>query len=113
MQQTEQIIEQIENDIDQAERYLVTGNNDGTKFALATAIVESYLSEQGKILLAARREIENKKYGRKRNWVIKTQFIYNRLAEEKDLENTWLSESKIKRDWRRYVMLVAEIAVRI
>ena len=40
-------------------------------------------------------------------------FIYNRLAEEKDLENTWLSESKIKRDWRRYVKLVSEIAVRI
>ena len=62
MQQAEQIIEQIENDIDQAENYLVTGINDGTKFALAAAIVESYLSEQGKVLLAARREIENKKY---------------------------------------------------
>jgi hypothetical protein len=64
--------------------------------------------------LAARRELEKeKKYGNSRHWVIKTQFIFNRLAEKNHLAVDWLSESKIKREWKSLIFLVSEIYARI
>lgn len=104
----------IEQDENMAEEYFVSGQRDGTNFAKAAEIVESDLSELAKCLLDARRELEkHRKYKSRRHWVIKTQFIYNRLAEERGIKVTWLSESKIKREWRHYVKTVEEIAVRL
>ena len=110
----EKILKQIEKDIDQAEQYLIAGPTDKSKFSRAVVVVEKNISAQGQLLISARRESEKKKYGNnKRKWVIKTQFIYNKLAEAQGIENNWLSESKIKREWRRYVFLVAEVAARL
>jgi hypothetical protein len=108
------ILRQIDHDKIESEKYLLSGAKDGSRFSRAVEIVEHELTQTEKCLLAARREIEkSRKYRSRRHWVIKTQFIYNRLAEEKKLSCTWISESKIKREWRYYVSLVAEIAIRL
>jgi hypothetical protein len=112
MQDQELLIEIIK-DQETAEKYLISAITDNSRFARAVAIVEDNISEQGKTLIRARREIEKKKYGNKRHWVIKTQFIYNKMAEEQGLSNTWLSESKIKRDWKNYIFMVSEVAARL
>jgi hypothetical protein len=108
------ILRQIEQDKIEAEKYLLSAAKDGSRYSRAVEIVEHELTQTEKCLLAARREIEkSRKYRSRRHWVIKTQFIYNRLAEEKNLSCTWISESKIKRQWLHYVSLVAEIAIRL
>lgn len=111
--QGEELLQEIIKDMETAEKYLISAIPDNSRFARAVAIVEDNISEQGKTLIMARREIEKKKYGNKRHWVIKTQFIYNKLAEEQGLSNTWLSESKIKRDWKNYIFMVSEVAARL
>lgn len=111
--QGEELLQEIINDMETAEKYLISAIADNSRFSRAVAIVEDNISEQGKTLIRARREIEKKKYGNKRHWVIKTQFIYNKLAEEQGLSNTWLSESKIKRDWKNYIFMVSEVAARL
>lgn len=114
MESAIKVLHQIEQDKIEAEKYLLSGIKDGSRFSRAVAIVENELPPTEKCLLAARREIEkSRKYKSRRHWVIKTQFIYNRLAEENHLSCTWISESKIKREWRYYVSLVAEIAIRL
>ncbi|MBQ2136753.1 MAG: hypothetical protein II430_02260 [Selenomonas sp.] len=111
--QGEELLQEIIKDMETAEKYLISAIADNSRFSRAVAIVEDNISEQGKTLIRARREIEKKKYGNKRHWVIKTQFIYNKLAEEQGLSNTWLSESKIKRDWKNYIFMVSEVAARL
>lgn len=111
--QGEELLQEIIKDMETAEKYLISAIPDNSRFARAVAIVEDNISEQGKTLIMARREIEKKKYGNKRHWVIKTQFIYNKMAEEQGLSNTWLSESKIKRDWKNYIFMVSEVAARL
>lgn len=111
--QGEELLQEIIKDMETAEKYLISAITDNSRFARAVAIVEDNISEQGKTLIMARREIEKKKYGNKRHWVIKTQFIYNKMAEEQGLSNTWLSESKIKRDWKNYIFMVSEVAARL
>ena len=111
--QGEELLQEIIKDMETAEKYLISAIADNSRFARAVAIVEDNISKQGKTLIMARREIEKKKYGNKRHWVIKTQFIYNKLAEEQGLSNTWLSESKIKRDWKNYIFMVSEVAARL
>lgn len=111
--QGEELLQEIIKDMETAEKYLISAIADNSRFSRAVSIVEDNISEQGKTLIRARREIEKKKYGNKRHWVIKTQFIYNKLAEEQGLSNTWLSESKIKRDWKNYIFMVSEVAARL
>ena len=111
--QGEELLQEIIKDMETAEKYLISAIADNSRFSRAVAIVEDNISEQGKTLIRARREIEKKKYGNKRHWVIKTQFIYNKMAEEQGLSNTWLSESKIKRDWKNYIFMVSEVAARL
>lgn len=114
MEQGIKILQMIEQDKEKAERYLLGGAKDKSPYAQAVEIVEETLSPTEKCLLDSRREIEkSRKYKSRRHWVIKTQFVYNRLSEERGLNCTWVSESKIKRQWRYYVGLVAEIAIRL
>ena len=114
MESTIQILKKIEEDKETAEKYLLSGEKDNSSYARAVAIVEEVLSPAEKCLLESRREIErNRKYKSRRHWVIKTQFIYNKLAEQQGLSCSWISESKIKRSWRGLISRVAEIAVRI
>lgn len=108
------ILRQIEQDKEIAEKYLLSGAKDNSRFARAVALLEKDLNPTSRCLLESRRELEKKReYKSRRHWVIKTQFIYNRLAEENHLSCTWISESKIKREWRYYVNLIAEIAIRL
>lgn len=111
---TTEILKKIEQDKEIAEKYLLSGAKDNSRYARAVALFERELNPTGRCLLDSRRELEKKReYKSRRHWVIKTQFIYNRLAEEKKLSCTWISESKIKRQWLHYVSLVAEIAIRL
>jgi hypothetical protein len=108
-----ELLQTIIEDQEKAELYLIRGTRDNSRFARAVAIAESCMNDQQKTLIAARREIEKKKYGNKRHWVIKTQFVYNKLAEERGLKNTWLSESQIKRQWKNFIFTVSELAARL
>ena len=114
MTRAAELIKQIELENGVAEEYLLTGRADGSTFAQAVEIIEDYLSPACRCLLDARREIEKeKKYQAGRQWVIKTQFMYNKFAEGRDIPVTWISESKIKREWRRMIFYVTEIAIRL
>lgn len=108
------ILQKIEEDRERAEKYLLSGRLDKSNFARAVVMVESELSPAEKCLLESRREIEkDRKYKSRSHWVIKTQFTYNKFAEQRGLSVSWISESKIKREWRAMISRVAEIAVRM
>lgn len=110
----EEIFRQIEAEKVTAEKYLLSGPVDRSAFSQAVAIVEERLTEGEKYLLDSRRRIEqDRRYKSRRHWVIKTQFVYNQLTESGGYSCTWISESKIKREWRGMVSLVAEVAARI
>ena len=97
-----------------AEKYLLAGAKDKTRFSRAVALFEKELNSTSRCLLDSRRELEKKReYKSRCHWVIKTQFIYNRLAEERGLQVTWISESKIKRQWKQYINIISEIAIRL
>lgn len=114
MQTAKEILKKIEQDKETAEKYLLSGARNKTKFSRAVVMFEKELSPVGLCLLESRRELEkSRKYKSGRHWVIKTQFIYNKLSEQRGLECVWLSESKIKRQWRYYVSIVSEIAIRL
>ena len=114
MESAIKILHRIEQDKETAEKYLLAGAKDKSRFSRAVAMVEKDLTDNDRCLLDARREIEkSRKYKSRRHWVIKTQFMFNKLAEERGLSCTWISESKIKREWRYYVGIVAEIAIRL
>lgn len=108
------ILQQIEADKIAAEKTLLTADAKDARFMQAVKLFESELNEYEQCLLDARREIEkNRKYKSRRHWVIKTQFIFNKMAEERHLSSAWISESKIKREWKRYIETVSEIAIRL
>lgn len=110
----EKIFAQIAKEQEQAEKYLLAGAKDKSRYSRAVAIVENRLAGEEKIILDSRRELEHdRKYKSRRHWVIKTQFIFNRIAEEKGLPVCWLSESKIKRVWRHIVIVTTEVAARL
>lgn len=109
-----EILKKIEQDKESAEKYLLSGERDKSSYARAVALFEKELTPTSRCLLDARRELERKReYKSRRHWVIKTQFIYNKLAEKRGLSCTWVSESKIKRQWQHYITLVSEIAIRL
>lgn len=114
MKKLNDILQEIEEDKVKSEKYLISGQLDKSKYARAVGMIESNLSPAERCLLDARREIEkNRRYKSRRQWVIKTQFIYNKFAEQRGLSASWVSESKIKREWRAMIYRVAEIAVRM
>ncbi len=114
MQTAKEILKKIEQDKETAEKYLLSGERNKTKFSRAVVMLENELSPIGVCLLESRRELEkSRKYKSGRHWVIKTQFIYNKLAEQRGLECVWLSESKIKRQWQAYVNIISEMAIRL
>lgn len=109
-----EIRKKIEQDRENAEKYLLSGARDNTRCARAVDLLEKELDSTSRCLLDARRELEKKReYKSRCHWVIKTQFIYNRLAEERGLKCTWISESKIKRQWKQYINIVSEMAIRL
>lgn len=114
MGEATKILQQIEEDKIAAEKTLLTADAKDARFMHAVKLFESELNEYEQCLLDARREIEkNRKYKSRRHWVIKTQFIFNKMAEERHLSSAWISESKIKREWKRYIETVSEIAIRL
>ena len=114
MTRAAEMIDRIEQENGIAEKYLLSGEVDGSAYAQAVEILVESLSPVNKCILDSRREIEKeKKYKSGRQWVIKTQFVFNKFAEMQDLPITWISESKIKREWRRMIFYVTEIAIRI
>ncbi len=114
MESAIKILSKITQDNQTAEEYLLSGKIDQSKFCRAVAVVESSLTKMEQCLLDARREIEkDRKYKSRKHWVIKTQFVYNTLAEKRGLIPCWISESKTKRVWQYLVHLVAEVAARI
>lgn len=111
----EKILFEIKKDKEQAEKYLLSGIVDNSPFSLAAQIAEKALDKSGKCLLRARREVEHKKRKNKKStnrWVVQTQFAYEAIARENGAA-AWMSEGKIKREWKSIVDLAAEIAVRI
>lgn len=114
MTRAAEMIDRIEQENGMAEKYLLSGVADGSAYATAVEILVEYLPPISRCLLESRREIEKeKKYKSGRQWVIKTQFVFNKFAEMRNLPITWISESKIKREWRRMIFLVTEIAIRL
>lgn len=114
MESATKILQQIEHDKKESEKYLLSGKKDGSRFSRAVVLFEKELSPVGLCLLESRRELEkSRKYKSGRHWVIKTQFIYNKLSEQRGLECVWLSESKIKRQWQAYVNIISEMAIRL
>lgn len=109
----QKILRQIAADEKTAEEYLLLGLSDGSCYARAVAIVERNAGRSEKCLILARRKVELEKKNRNNRWVVKTQFAYEKMAEAQGLPLPWISEQKIKRDWKKLIYLVSEIAVRI
>ena len=113
MKKGQKILNQIAADEQTAENYLLTGATDGSSFSQAVAIVENYAGKSEKCLILARRQVEMEKRNRSKRWVVKTQFAFESIAEAHGLPVPWISEQKIKRDWKKLIYLTSEIAVRI
>ena len=113
MKEGQELLRQIAEDARTAEKYLLTGASDGSPFSKAVAIVEKYADRSEKCLILARRKVETDKRKSNNRWVVKTQFAFEHLAESQGLPVPWISEQKIKRDWKKLIHRTSEIAVRI
>jgi hypothetical protein len=109
----QKILQQISADEQAAEEYLLRGLSDGSPYAQAVAIVEKHAGRSERCLILARRKVEMEKRNRNKRWVVKTQFAFESIAEAHGLPVPWISEQKIKRDWKKLIYLTSEIAVRI
>ena len=105
----------IKNDHEKAHRYLLTGKKDRSKFSKAVKIVFDNADPHDKALILSRRAAAKgntnpEKYDR---WVVRTQLQMSWLSERDNLNLPWESEHQIKRNWKRIVNHVVEIAVRL
>lgn len=108
-----EIVESLHQDFLRAEIALIDGRG-ALPEDRAAEVVEKYASRREKCIIQARRAADpayrkNKKQG----WAVRAQMNYIVLAEREKLKCEALSESQLKRSWKKLVERVAAIAARM
>lgn len=108
-----ELLKEIQADRADAERALLE-EKASLAAGMAAAYVRDNASKKERCVIFARRAAQKMRKSRG-GWVIQTQLNYIHQAELAGIEENeqYLSESQIKRTWKRLVSLTAEILARI
>lgn len=115
MDSFEKLERKIKKDHETANRYLITGKKDRSKFSRAVQLFLKNTDNRDKYLVLARRaaakgNINPKHYDR---WVVRTQLQMAWMSERDNLDLPWESEHQLKRHWKNIVNHIVELAVRL